>query len=440
MKSMFRALLLLFFLAGAHDVSFAQSVQELGFPSPAAIEVVFSQVAFGSTPYGKLVSEFVVVNASPRDAFVEIDLFDAGGARAYLVYQRETDNMLGVGSDQIRALMPAESITKFSFPPRLLNLVGPMSVFVGWATVRSNGNVTVHENIKLLDRVTREMLTEVSLPGNPRPVLSARFPGILSRSTFTGVSVANPSPTSNLRLKVQLTDPSGAVVRERIVEYPPRTQKSLVLDDILPGPPIVGVQSVRMIPESPGATFAITVLWFQMREGLLDSFIPPAVDKVTSEKSFIIETAQDGWNFPADVTGTARVSDLQIVLTSLGFFLRADDGARLGPFPIFEIKPKIAISQASSLAVVAGPTQTESPEKAIIFAKQRKVVYQRMHGEVDRILDFPAKEQAEIIAWGIVDFGNGIGTVATFLLVDTKKAEVIEKFVGLPGSTPPWRR
>ncbi|MBI2821855.1 MAG: hypothetical protein HYX74_06485 [Acidobacteria bacterium] len=421
----------------------AQSVQDLGFPKAAVVEVVFPTVVFGNSPIGRVTTEIVVVNQTDRDVYVEGDLYDSDG-----LVPRLPVGFNGVGTNTFsgvyRGSLSANSIAVVAYVPATLgDLVGPP--FSGWALVRANGPITVYERIKVADPDSLEPPFEFNLNGNNRPVQEAEFPVKLTTRPFpsrnSGISVVNPDESKGLNLQIELLDDARNALQSRVLALPPRGHRALIVNEFFTTSIASGFVRIR----SEAGGFAFTALDFavyqanQRQRPLLTFQFPATLNRLTGQKLTSIRYGSDSWNLIETVGSTARIGDLEIILSNFGFFLRSDDGVRVGPFSVLEPRPEISVNEAAGIAVVAGPSQQRPLSKPIVFAKQRKVVYELMHGNVAQILDLPSKSQAEIKTESLVSVGL-TAQVATWVLVDTNRAEVIGRFVATaPDQLPPWR-
>ncbi|HEY3130728.1 MAG TPA: hypothetical protein VGL91_14825 [Acidobacteriota bacterium] len=424
-----------------------QSIQDLGFTKAAAVEVVFPTVVFGNSSVGRLTTEIVVVNQTDRNVYVETDLYDSDGAvpRLTLDNQGTTNPLTGA----FRVGMSANSISVITYPSATPGelLVGPP--FSGWLVVRANGPVTIYERIKVADPDSVEPPFEFNLNGNQRPVREAKVPVALNTRGFpyenSGISVVNPDELKGLKLQIELLDYTMNVLQRKLLELPPRGHRAFVVRDFF-DPAVINVGFVRIRSDNDASNFAFTALNFlvyqrnQRQRPLLFFRFPATIDGVSGEQLTSISFGGGSWNFPENIRSTARIRDLEIILSNFGFFIRSDDGSRLGPFPVFESDPTITINETAGIAVIAGPGsfQNRPFSKPIIFAKQRKVAYELMHGHVAYILDLPDKSQAEIKTEGFISVGL-TASVASWFLLDKDKGEVIGRFSGGAGQLPPWR-
>lgn len=440
MTSGFSGAILLPFVLSLVGTSLGQPVQDLGLPKAAVVEVVFPTVVFGNSPVGRLTTEIVVVNQTDQDVYVEGDLYGSDGAVPQLRvgFGDETNPFSGI----YRSTLSPNRIAVISYVhSNLGDLVGPP--FSGWALVRANGPVTVYERIKVADPDGLAQTLEFNLSGNASPVQEAEFPVhlmTLHSSSNSSVSVVNPDELKGLNLQIDLLDNTRNALQSQVLVLPPRGHRAMIVQDFFPTSIASGF--VRI---SSDAGFAFTALDFELYQAnrqqrpLLTLQFPSTINVITGERLTSIRYLRNSWNLSEAVRSTARIGDLEIILSNFGFFLRSSDGARLGPFPVFEPTPQVSASEAAGIAVIAGPSQNRPLSKPIVFVKQRKVVYELMHGNVMQILDLPAKGQAEVRTQSLVRVGL-TALVASWVLVDKNTAGVIARFTGSLGQLPPWRR
>lgn len=428
----------------------AQSVQGLGLPSPVELEVVFPQIVFGKGPAGNIISELVIVNPSDKSARVEVDLFGRRGVPPEILYQNDpfTRNTF---KGAHRGSHGPNSIWTITYPPPNTGNLHDLG-FSGWALVRSNEPVAVYQKIKVLDPDSGEVASELNVTGNSRPILSAEFPVNLNSGSpgrNTGIALVNPHDSKLLTLTVQLLDFKRQVVREKKVELRYRWQESFVASDFF-GIQDTGTWFVRIKSETSDP-FSFTALAFAQgrlfarRRDLFSFSLPGRIDGIRLEKQLFVEFADTPWNFPVPITGTATIRDLGILLTSMGYCLAAADGSKFGPFkfsaqfipPVTYAGsgPPVFTSPQLGIAVI----YSEGTEKAILFADKRKIVSELMHGEVVHIVEIPGKKQAEVKSSGLYSVGLTL-FVASYLLIDLEKEEVIARFSGPSHLLPPWRQ
>lgn len=421
-----------------------QSIQERGFPSPATVEVVFPHIVFGSTPNGTILSEIVLVNQQDSDAYVELDLFDSSGAVPQIrVLDPNSERPLTLHG-RYRVFVAARSTTSFFYPERRSVRLESGGVFSGWALLRSQQKLTVYQRIRVLDPVTDEPGSELNFPANVTGLLGVRLLAQANPLRSTGFAFVNPHRSKSLRLLIAVeAGRDGAGGSTLLIDLPPGSKRTMVASELFG--PETNVRFVTIAPETSGDVFAFAAIEFGLdsldtvRRDLLTLSNPGRISRLTGETDYAEQESPSPWNLPMPVTATAKLRDLQILLTPLAVFLQADDGTKLGPFPIYESEPKIVVSADTGIAVVAAGTQNAPLNKPIIFARQRKVVWESIQGYVAEIRDFPEKGQAEIKSFNYVSVGL-TAQVSTFLLLDKEKGEVIDRFVGNSSSTPPWRR
>lgn len=435
----------------------AQSIQSAGFVNPAVVEVVFPYMVFGDTPTGRLVSQIVIVNTSLTAADVRVDLFDSRGLTPELRVARGDptpgrDPEFNTLSFAYRTRVPAGDVVTFSYPsePSYSTLLDP--AFTGWAILRSTVPITAYQQIQVLNPGNLRMTSETVVFGNAKPVLEAEVPVTLNDSLKnargTGASVVNPSEIKEIALQVDLLDGRRAVVESRLGHLAPKSQTTFTAGSLFGRGSAGGGWFLRVKALDPRDRFAFLALDYLISDApfspRLDVIYLPRLTlrhPLTGEPFVRIQQSDQSWDFPVPITSTARVRDLQIFATHLAFFLLADDGTRLGPFPssALTFQPQILVDEQNGIAVVSGRGESNLLDRPIVFARQRKVVYEPMHGEAFQSVRIPERGLVEITTRGTISAGL-TAAVSTWLLLDTERAEVVDRYQGGAGSVPPWRR
>lgn len=432
-----------------------QSIQSLGFSDPAVTEIVFPQVPFGDTPDGRIVSEIVVSNPGDTSVDVAATLFDSDGRIPSLTVERGEPNANGevevgpiIATYDFRIEAGAVMVLNYPYPPYEKLHAPP---FAGWTRVRSSGPVSAYIRIQVYDPVNLKVASEIIVPGSSRPIVSAEFPAVLNEIATsvraTGIAIVNPYDNKEIKINVELLDFQRQTVQQGQIALAGGNHRGFTVGQFFGRGNSGGGWFVRLTPATPGDTFACMASDYSFSSSPFASsrklvvFVPlRANDIITGEPLIRVQTLDKSWNLPNQVTRGFRLGDLQAFFTAVAFFVLADDGTRLGPFRAPSPEPSAFLDDADGIAVFAGHAgNTAVTGIPILFSRQRKVVYEPMHGVVERIVRLPDSGLLEIKTNGTVSIGL-TALVSSWILVDADKAEVVARFSAGAGVLPQWRK